>query len=358
MEIYDKFLQFLCTEHPGVSDLTLRWLNRSQSARAVVHARSRLHRHPFPDDFKERKDWVDFTRYLIPDRPDELSAVELDTFSQIYPKDGEPLRFRASLSRNIFGEELVLRVLPSQIPSPEDILIPQRLVNDFLALKEGLVIVSGATGSGKSTTIASLVKARAERIPQKIISLEDPVEYVYPETVGDSDFSQRQVGDDTRSFAAGLKAALRMRPDIIVVGEIRDPASAATALMAGMSGHIVVGTLHSAFAFQAPQRLFAYIDNDESGMSGSGGLEVISTTLKLVVAQRLFPHPATRKPVAIHEILKLTDAVSQKIQQGEFKSLKLELETGSTYGMQTFNQAIRKRVESGLLPPECLAPEE
>ena len=372
----DDLINFLrdLTKVPRASDIRLKLETRSGLITARVHAQKDTIRFSIPEDLQGR--WEAITRFLLPKRPDKIVDVEYEDFAEITYQDepsaeavGEEdtpalgpvrtIRFRASLSSNIQGEELVMRILPEKIPDPEEILLPPRLVEMFTTVwEDGVVLFVGQTGSGKTTSIASLVKARAMKRDQMVITLEDPVEYVYPSNLGgtESDFSMRQVGRNTRSFATGLRAAVRMRPDVIVVGEIRDSQAAATTLSAGMAGCLVVGTLHATNAFQGPQRLFSFIDNEESGMSGSIGLEVIGSTLRAVVAQRLIRNHQDGTIVAIHEILTQTSAVTGKINEGKFRSLIHDMETGSAHGMQLFRQALEKRVADKLLPPTVTQP--
>lgn len=344
-----EFLTAL-TAIPGASDLRFKSDTRTGLIRVLVHARGNRVVVTTPESLDNR--WMELTSFLLPDRPEMLGIHEHEDFVDVPKRVGDDsMRFRASLTSNTRGETLVLRVLPSAIPTPAKIMLPDDLVKRFIAMDDGLFLFVGQTGSGKSTSIAALVKARAEQRAQSVVTLEDPVEYLYPSTVGESDFDQRQVRKNTGSFASGLKAAMRMAPDVIQVGEIRDAEGASTALSAAMSGHLVVGTMHATFAFQGPQRLFSFINNDGTGMGGQVGLEVVSGALKGVVAQRLLRNKNDGKLVAVHEILMVTSAVAQKITSGDFKSLKLEIETGAKDGMQTFEQAIKKAISKGLLPP-------
>lgn len=349
-----EFLETLVAV-PGASDLRLKSDTRTGAVSVLVHARRERIAFRVPDYLENR--WSEITEFLLPARPEILGTTEYEDFVDLACVDGvRSMRFRASLTTNTRGETLVLRVLPSEIPTPSKIMLPDDLVQRFCAMDDGLFLFVGQTGSGKSTSIAALVKERGARRPQSIVTLEDPVEYLYPSNVGESDFDQRQVGRNTRSFAAGLRAALRMAPDVIQVGEIRDAEGAATALSAAMSGHLVVGTMHATFAFQGPQRLFALINNESSGMSGDIGLEVISGALRGVVAQRLYRNKNDGRVIPVHEILLVTNSVAQKIVTAEFKSLKQDIETGVSEGMQTFGQAVKRRIEAGLLPPNVRIP--
>ena len=349
-----EFLETL-TAIPGASDLRIKSDTRTGQIRVLVHAKRERLVIPVPEYLDNR--WAEITGFLLPFRPETLGSRDYEDFVDVPCTSGaHSMRFRASLTTNTRGETLVLRVLPSEIPAPSKILLPDDLVKRFVEMDDGLFLFVGQTGSGKSTSIAALVKERAARRAQSVVTLEDPVEYLYPATVGESDFDQRQIGKNTGSFAAGLRAAMRMAPDVIQVGEIRDAEGAATALSAAMSGHFVVGTMHATFAFQGPQRLYSFINNEGSGMGGEIGLEVVSGALRGVVAQRLIRNKNDGKIVPIHEILMVTTAVAQKIVNADFKAVKHEIETGFQDGMQSFGQAVKRRIETGALPPNVRIP--
>jgi twitching motility protein PilT len=342
---------------PGVSDIRLKYDIRNTSCQAIVHAGKERIFMPVPAELQTR--WTEITHFLVPDHPDELGQKEYEAFFEARGNEGETLvRLRVSLTQNMRGQTLVMRVFPRRIPHPDELGMPPELVRYFVQMDDGLFLFGGPTGSGKTTSIAALVQARAEARSQSVITLEDPVEYIYPGLVNESDFDQRQIGQHTSSFGAGLRAALRMRPDVIVVGEIRDAESAATALLAGMTGHLVVATTHLSYAYQGPQRLAAFIDNENSGMRGAAGLETIASVLRGTVAQRLIKNPDTGRQVALHEILLCNNAIAQKITSGAFKSLQLDIQTGRTMGMQSFRDAVQKHIQKGTLPPTTPLPPE
>lgn len=355
----DPLVSFLrrMAEVPGVSDIRLKYYIKSASCQAIVHAGKERIPMPVPPEIETR--WTDVMHHLVPNLPDDLGNKEYEAFYEAYGDENETLvRLRVSLSQNMQGQTLVMRVFPRRIPTPSELGLPPALVSNFLKMEDGLFIFGGPTGSGKTTSIAALIKARAESRSQSVITLEDPVEYIYPGLIHESDFDQRQVGKHTVSFAAGLRAAMRMRPDIIVVGEIRDPESAAAALMAGMTGHLVVATTHLSYAFQGPQRLASFIDNDSSGMRGTAGLETISSVLRGVVAQRLQKNPDNGRMVALHEVLFCTNAVAQKIVAGDYKSIKLDIQTGRQDGMQSFKDSVTNHIKQGTLPVGTPIPAE
>jgi twitching motility protein PilT len=171
--------------------------------------------------------------------PPQLEPGCVDTAIDLHGR-----RFRVSQMLTKGRLRWVLRLLPNQIPTPESIKVPPPALKAFLEAKNGLFLICGPTGSGKSTTIASMVMHRAKRRREHIISFEDPIEFVYPENIP-SLVSQREMGTDEVDFAKALRAALRQAPDVIIIGEIRDGETAEIALQASETGHVVVATLHT-----------------------------------------------------------------------------------------------------------------
>lgn len=254
-------------------------------------------------------------------------------------------RYRVSRVRHLNGEEFTLRVLPSRVPTPREIHLPERLVDDFTALREGLVLFAGSTGNGKSTSIASLIGENARRKDVRIVTVEDPVEYLQDDRAGGSTFTYREVGAHTESFAMALREAMRMHPDIIVVGEIRDSAAARVALEAAMTGHKVVSTIHGGDVEQAMQRM-----GDLAADLGTSGVGALAQAFKICVAQRLVSSNGPGSPlVAIHEVLTTNESVRSKIRASAFFKLKQDMEAGSKHGMQTFQQSALSRQANGLL---------
>ena len=233
----------------------------------------------------------------------------------------------------------VMRLLPDQIPTPESIKVPAPALKAFLEARNGLFLICGATGSGKSTTIASMVMHRAKRRREHIISFEDPIEFVYPENVP-SLVSQREMGSDELDFGNALRAALRQAPDVIIIGEIRDGETAEIALQAAETGHVVVATLHTSSAAQTVQRFLKLIPSERLDSSQAS----LADSLRLIMCQRLMVDDKQGKRFPIHEVLLQYDGVVNIIRRGDFKKLDQELETGFKRGMFNFekSQEIRK----------------
>jgi twitching motility protein PilT len=238
----------------------------------------------------------------------------------------------------------VLRLLPNQIPAPESIKVPPAAVKAFLEAKNGLFLICGATGSGKSTTIASMVLHRAKRRREHVISFEDPIEFVYPEGLP-SLISQREMGSDELDFGNALRAALRQAPDVIIIGEIRDGETAEIALQASETGHVVVATLHTSSASQTVQRFLKLIPSERLESSQ----ESLADCLKLIMCQRLMVDGKQNKRFPIHEVLLQYDGVVNIIRRGDFKKLDQELETGLKRGMFDFERSMAMRESEGFV---------
>lgn len=256
-------------------------------------------------------------------------------------------RFRVSAFTEVHGGRVVLRVLSRDIPDPQAIQVPPRLLHVISSLNQGLILICGPTGSGKTTSIASMLKARGMLRKEHVVMLEDPVEYVMP-TDAPTIFSQREIGRDEPSFAQGLKAALRQSPHVIVIGEIRDSETAATALEASETGHLVVATIHASSADMTAQRYIQMVEPDRQDMAR----EQLASNTEIVVCQRL--HKSTtghRGRVAIHEVMVKTQATTNCIRKGLWAELRNEIQFGAKKGHVTFERSIQALQDAGQISP-------
>tara|TARA_R110002049_G_scaffold293092_2_gene477931 strand:- start:681 stop:1745 length:1065 start_codon:yes stop_codon:yes gene_type:complete len=239
----------------------------------------------------------------------------------------------------------VMRLLPEEIPPIEKLMVPPPALKAFLEAKNGLFLVCGATGSGKSTTIASMILERAKRRQEHVLTFEDPIEYVYPSGIP-SLVSQREIGTDELDFNKSLRAALRQAPDVILVGEIRDGETAEIALQAAETGHVVVATLHTSSAAQTVQRYLKLIPSDRM----ENATLSFADSFRGILCQRLLFDESRGKRFPIHELLLPYDSVCGMIRRGEFKNLEQELEAGFTRGMLGFDRCLQMRIGDGWKP--------
>lgn len=266
---------------------------------------------------------------------------ELD-FSYSVPGFGR-FRINAYHQRGSYG--LAARVIPFNIPTFEDLRLPQ-IVQEFANLEKGLIIVTGPTGSGKSTTLASIIDLINNTKNRHIMTLEDPIEYLHRHKK--SIVNQREVGFDTYSFANGLRAALRQDPDVILVGEMRDLETIATAVTAAETGHLVLATLHTS---SAPQTIDRIIDVFPPHQQQQIRIQ-LAGTLQAVIAQQLIPRLDGKGRVAGIEILVATPAVRNQIREAKSHQIFSSMQTGSRFGMKTMDNALMELYQSGLISLE------
>jgi twitching motility protein PilT len=251
-------------------------------------------------------------------------------------------RFRVNLflQRGTIGG--VLRAIPWEIKALEALNMPPSLAG-FAALPRGLVLVTGPTGSGKSTTLAAIIDKANRTRKAHIMTIEDPVEFVHQHRL--SVVNQREVGDDTLSFNNALKHALRQDPDIILVGEMRDLETISIALTAAETGHLVFGTLHTSSAGSTIDRI---IDVFPSGQQSQIRTQV-AASLQAVVCQTLCKTADGKGRVAATEVLIATPAVRNLIREAKLQSIPSAMQTGSKFGMHTLNQNLAELVEAGTI---------
>lgn len=250
-------------------------------------------------------------------------------------------RVRANVFRQRGTYTAALRILTYNVPSPEALGLPPAVVN-FTNLKRGLVLVTGATGSGKSTTLASLIDIIACRDPKNIITLEDPIEYLHTNKI--AIVRQREVGQDTKSYAGALRAALRQDPDVILVGEMRDLETISTAITAAETGHLVFSTLHTNNTSEAIDRMIDVFPPHQQQQ-----IRVqLSTVLEGVVAQQLLPREDGGR-VAAFEVLVANSAIRNLIREGKAFQIPSILQTSKKEGMQTMDDCITNIFMHGLI---------
>ncbi len=250
-------------------------------------------------------------------------------------------RIRGNAFRQRNSVALALRMMPRSIPSYDDIGVPE-VVRDWAKQLQGLVLVTGPTGSGKSTTIASMIEWICANRPVHVITIEDPIEYVHRHQLAAID--QRGVGEDTESFGQALRSALREDPDVILVGEMRDLESIRFAITLAETGHLVFASLHTNDAPQSLDRLIDVFPGDEQALVRTQ----LAICLTGVVYQRLLPRVDGGR-VAAFEVLVATPPVRNLIKEGRTNQLRNQVMLGSHQGMQTLESSLSELVKSGLV---------
>ncbi|PTQ56755.1 MAG: Twitching motility protein PilT [Candidatus Carbobacillus altaicus] len=259
---------------------------------------------------------------------EELSAWGSIDFAYELPPNAV---FRINLYRQGGKLALAARRIPKDVPTLSELALPE-VLDQLTYTHDGLVLVTGPTGSGKSTTLAAMIEAINVREARHIITLEDPIEYIYEPK--HSVIHQREIRRDVRDFASGLRAALRQDPDVILVGEMRDLETIRTAITAAETGHLVLSTLHTQDATSTIDRIIDVFPAEQQGQVRSQ----LAGTLRAVIAQRLLPQRQGGR-VAVLEILINTPAVANLIRQEKTHQLHNIMQTSRQVGMQTFEQA-------------------
>ncbi|MGG7619365.1 type IV pilus twitching motility protein PilT [Bacillus coreaensis] len=251
-------------------------------------------------------------------------------------------RFRVNVFRQRGSVGIVCRVINSNVPNFLDLHLPD-IIKVFAQKTQGLLIVTGPTGSGKSTTLASIVDFINENMSKHILTLEDPIEYLHKHKK--SIVNQREIGLDSNSFAIGLRAALRQDPDVILVGEMRDLDTIRTAITAAETGHLVLATLHTSGAAQTVDRIIDVFPAEQQQQIRTQ----LAGTLVGVVSQRLLPVAKDDGRRAAMEILVNNHAVANLIRSNKIHQIQSILETNKALGMQTMNMSVRELVQSGII---------
>jgi twitching motility protein PilT len=254
-------------------------------------------------------------------------------------------RYRVNFFQQRHGCGAVFRQIPTKIQDADSLGLPP-IVKKAAMLQKGLVLVTGPTGSGKSTTLAAIVDHANKNRKDHILTIEDPVEFVH-QSQGCL-VNHREVSTHTQSFASALRAALREDPDIILVGEMRDLETIRLAIEAALTGHLVLGTLHTVNAAKTVERVLEVFPAGEQAMIRNS----LSGTLRIVVAQTLFKRMGGRGRCAAYETLVCTPAVANLIREGNTYQIQSALQTGKKFGMKTLDDAIYELVTKRLVSPE------
>ena len=260
-------------------------------------------------------------------------------------------RFRVNIFKQRGTHAIVMRVIPMHPPKFSDFNLPEQL-KEIVDIKNGIVLVTGPTGSGKSSTLAAIIDLINETQYYHIVTIEDPIEFLH--THKNSTVHQRELHSDTPNFAIALRAALRQAPKVILVGEMRDRETIEVALEAAETGHLVLSTLHTIDAAKTVDRIIGVFPKNEEKVIRTR----VAQSFRFIVSQRLLPKPDGKGRVAAVEILKSTMRTREYIEKGESegKSLIDAMEQGDQEGMQTFDGVLEKMIREGVVTQDAAMP--
>ena len=286
---------------------------------------------------------ADATRSLLAEVLPPLRIEELDEIGELnMALQVEGLgNFRISGFRQRSTYAAVIRYIPNKIPALASLNLPP-LLGDLVMEKRGLILMVGATGAGKSTTLASMIDRRNETATGHILTIEDPIEYYF--TNKKSVVNQREVGSDTQSLQVALKNALRQAPDVIMIGEIRDRETMSAAIAYAQSGHLCLATMHANNSYQALNRMLSFYPVEVRPTL----LGDLAAALKAVVSQRLLRTQSNERIAAV-EVMLNTKLVAELIEKGDFSGVKEAMEKSMAEGSQTFEQHIAKLITEGMV---------
>jgi twitching motility protein PilT len=310
-----------------------------------VPSRPIIRRHgklmPIPDTEGLRPDDTERTLFHMLTDESKLESFRVERevdFSYSIPGVA---RFRVNAFVQRGSVSLVCRAIPFQIKTAEELMLPP-VIPEIADEERGLILMTGTTGSGKSTTLAAMIDHINSKYAKHIVTIEDPVEFLHRDKL--SIINQREVGEDTASFARALRRVLRQDPDVILVGEMRDEETVRTALSAAETGHLVLSTIHTVDASESVNRIIDFFPQTEQRQARA----MLAGTLKAVVSQRLVPTADGLGRIASCEILRMTGRVRDMIvNPDETGRLHEVIAEGGYYGMQTFDQALLSHVQAG-----------
>ncbi|HHB12158.1 MAG TPA: type IV pilus twitching motility protein PilT [Chromatiales bacterium] len=335
MSRLDQMLDFVIAQ--GASDLHL-----------ISGIRPRLRRHglleELPDEPIDREEANQLLFSIMSRRVrNEFNAKDNADFAYVRV-DGA--RFRVNVFRHLGGIGAVFRHIPPVDFTLESLGLPE-VLETICMQKRGLILVTGKTGSGKSTTLAAMVDSINRRVHGHVLTIEDPVEFVHQRKR--CLISQREVGDHTPSFAAALRSALREDPDVILVGEMRDLETTSLAVTAAETGILVMGTLHTNGAAATVDRIINTFPVEKQPHVRT----MLSTSLKAVVSQQLVPKADGSGVVAAVELLVNTPAVANLIREGKLDQIESVMQSGAAAGMQSMDNALQRLLDDGLISAEA-----
>ena len=293
----------------------------------------------FPDPVSE--EWVEKTAFDLMEESQRREFVEHGEVDLAHATPGIG-RFRTNVFRQLGSIALALRFIPDRVYSLEELGAPE-VARDLALRPRGLVLLTGPTGSGKSTTLTAMVDIINQLVPAHIITIEDPIEFHHSSKR--ALIHQREIGRDTRSFAEALRRVLRQDPDVILIGELRDPESISAALSAAETGHLVLSTLHTQGAAKSINRIIDVFPADQQHQIRTQ----LGDTLQGIISQTLLPLAQTNGRTIATEVLVNTPAIANMIREGQVAQIYSAMQAGAEVGMHTLDQDLRRLVGEGTI---------
>jgi twitching motility protein PilT len=255
-------------------------------------------------------------------------------------------RFRVNIYRQKSTLALSLRVIPLELKTFDKLNLPTSTLEKLCAMPSGLILIAGVTGAGKTTTLNTMLHHINQTMPYNIITIEDPIEFYHKDVK--SSISQREVGNDTKSFHSALKYILRQDPDVIVIGEMRDPEAIAAAVMAAETGHLVISTIHTMDTVHTIQRIVDSYAADQRGPMR----QAVANIIRGVIAQKLVSSPDGKSRLPCTEVLMMTPYIRQLVTDNKMADVYTALARGQGDGMQTFDQDLFRLCKEGKVSKE------
>jgi twitching motility protein PilT len=294
----------------------------------------------------EEEDTERVVREMLAGHTDKLAEFEQDNEVDFSYAISGLARFRVNAFRQRGTVSVVMRVIPFGVKSVQELGLPA-VISELAEEERGLILLTGTTGSGKSTTLAAIIDHINETRACHIVTIEDPIEYLHKDR--NSIINQREVGMDTVSFSRAMRRVLRQDPDVILIGEMRDEETVRTALSAAETGHLVLSTVHTLDAPESVNRIIDFFQPHEQNQARS----MLAGTLKGVVSQRLVPTRDGQGRVAVCEVMRMTGRARDMIMDpDETGNLREVIKEGEYYGMQTFDQALLRHFQAGKVSME------
>jgi twitching motility protein PilT len=255
-------------------------------------------------------------------------------------------RYRVSVYIRMGYYTIAMRAVNSEIPNPHDLGIPDTIINLYKK-QRGLVLVTGPTGSGKTTTIATIVDAINKNRSAHIITMEEPIEFIHHHNK--SMINQREIGQDTKDYTSALKAALREDPDVIFIGEMRDLETIGAAITAAETGHLVFGTLHTTGAAETVDRIVDAFPTNQQAQIRTQLAAGLQAVISQILLPKLGPDGEVSGRIAAFEIMTSTDAIRSRIRDNKTNMIKSDLQTGAKYGMVTLDACLLEHYRNGFI---------